>query len=194
MRVERTGEAGLGAQEGVQDFQRLEEFLRQAGGPEAALEALAVREQRTQRRSAAALQRIEAQARKATLRKSLEEMESAAGWRKWSGIASMLTQAAQSAISAAGSGEGGGGRQGADAAQAGAAIAGGACQVALNGEADQDDRAATWMQAESEQRLAEARSAEEWLREARAAEVKLLERLEAYLRAEHEGRMACLRG
>ncbi|HOX43955.1 MAG TPA: hypothetical protein PK668_10155 [Myxococcota bacterium] len=192
MRVERTGEGGLGLEGGATDVERLEGLLQQAGDPASALELLAVREHRAERRSAAALQRVEAQARQAALRQTLCELRSAAGWRRWSGIAGMATQAAQSAINAAGGGENGGSQE-AGAASSLVSLAGGACQVALNGKADQDDRAATWMQAESEQRLAEQRSAEEWLREVRAAEGKLLERLEACLRAEHEGRMACLR-
>ncbi len=192
MRVERGGELDPTGPAAEDDRELLEGLLERASGPEVELEVLAVREFGAQRRTAAALGRIEAQARARALQEALAEMKSASDWRRWSGLTGALSQAAQSAIQACGGEDGG--SQGAAGASGAVSAVGGALQFVFTGWADEDDRAATRLRAESEQRLAEARAAEEWLREARAAEGKLLERLEALVRAEHQGRMSALRG
>jgi hypothetical protein len=208
MKVEPAGEPRPLVSPTEPDLRRVEALLERAGDPAACLEALAAREHSMFRRTAHNLQRVQLAARRRALEQAIGEMESAARWRMWAGISQAACQLVQTCIGAAGGGDQGG-SSGGSASQGGSSAGGGGgtstasgvvgvagtvVNTVLEQYAGKDDREATWARAESDQRLGEARAAEDWLRNIRASETKMLERLEAYLRAEHEGRMACFRG
>lgn len=190
MRVEPGGEIVAPPSGDPVERDRLLGLIQRGADPGGELEVLAVREHRMLRRTAGALQRVAAQARRSALDQALQHMKSAARTRLWKGVAQAACQLAQTVIGAAGSGSG----SDTSTSQGLVSAAGTAADLCLESHASEGDRSAFRAQAEGEQRLSESGAAEEWQRNIRAAEGKMLERLEAFLRAEHEGRMACLRG